>query len=105
MPNFVIVIYLVSLLVLCLGSIIAFDRLVHLQRRAHPEEWKRDGKPWHGFGGGGGAAWKQCSISWAFSTAPWMREDRAAFRLLMIYRGLGLLFTVGLFGGVLYRVL
>ena len=105
MPTFVIIGYLVSLFVLCIGGVITFDRLVQLQRRAHPQEWERDGKPWHGFREGGGAAWKQCSITWFFSSAPWMLEDRAAFRLLMIYRGLGLAFALGLVGAILYQVL
>ena len=105
MPSYLITGYIVTLLVLCLGGIISFDRLVQLQRRAHPQDWERDGKPWHGFGEGGGAAWKHCSVTWLFSTAPWMREDRDAFRLLMLYRCLCLVFTLGLSGGILYRVL
>ena len=105
MPNSVIIAYIFTLLALCVAGIVAFDQLVQLQRRAHREEWERDGKPWHGFGVGGGAAWKQCSIAWLFSTAPWMRANKSAFRLLMLYRGLCLVFTLLLLGGVLYRLL
>src|SRR5262245_44621467 len=105
MPNSIIIAYIFGLLALCVGGIVAFDQLVQLQRRAYPEEWERDGKPWHGFGVGGGAAWKRCSIAWLFSTAPWMRAYRNAFRLLMLYRGLCLVFILGLFGGLLYRLL
>jgi hypothetical protein len=104
MSNHIIIAYIFTLFFACVGGIITFDRLVQLQKRDHPQDWERDGKPWHGFSDSG-AAWKQCSITWLFSTAPWMREDRAAFRLLMIYRCLGLLFNLGLMGGILYRVL
>ncbi len=105
MRDFVTICYLVSLFIICLGGIITFDCLVQLQRRSHAQEWERDGKPWHGFGVGGGAAWKQCSLTWLFSTAPWMREDRAAFRLLMAYRGLCVAFNLVLFGGLICGVL
>ena len=106
MANYIIGGYIATMLALCLGGIITFDRLVHLQRRSYPDEWERDGKPWHGtFGEGGGAAWKNCSILWLFVTSPWMREDKRAFRLLMMYRGLGFAFAASLFSAVLYRVL
>ena len=98
--------YFVALLVVCAGGIITFNRLIHLERECHPAAWERDGKPWHGtFGEPGGSAWKQCSVAWLFVTTYWMREDKRAFRLLMIYRGLGVAFAAGLFCGVLYRVL
>src|SRR5438270_5880433 len=104
MPNSVVTAYLFGLLALCVAGLVTFDRLVQLQRRNHPEEWERDGKPWHGFGVGGGAAWKQCSIAWLFSTADWMRMDKNAVRLVTIYRGLWLSFSLGLVAGILYRV-
>ncbi len=106
MPGSIIGLYIATLLALCLGGIVTFDRIVQLQRRLYPREWERDGKPWHGFfGEDGGAAWKNCSIVWLFVTHSWMREDKRAFRLLVIYRGFGLAFAAGLFSGVLYRVL
>ena len=106
MQGYIIGGYLATLLALVVGGVISFDRLVHLQRRTHPGDWERDGKPWHGsFRDGGGSAWKQCSVAWLFVTSDWMREDKRAFRLLMIYRGLGLAFASGLFAGVLYRIL
>ena len=105
MPNYIIVSYIVGLMFLCVCGIITFDRLVQLQRRAHPEEWEHDGKPWHDFGVEGGAAWKRCSIAWLFSIAPWMRADKDAARLLRVYRGMCLAFNAALLAGILYRVL
>lgn len=100
MSDTVIIVYLFTLLILQMVSLIAFDSLVQLQRRAHFQEWERDGRPYHGL-----AAWKHCYYAWAFSTPPWMHKDRAAFRLLVLYRASGLLSLLGFLGGLLYRAL
>ena len=104
MSSYAIIIYLVGLMSVCVSGIISFDWLVQLQRRAHPDEWERDGRPWHGFGPGG-AAWKRYSLTWFFSTPPWTRSDTIATRLLRLYRCLGLIFHLGLAAGVLYNIL
>jgi len=104
MTNSMIIGYLFALLGVCAGGLITFDRLVYLQRRDYPQQWELDGKPWHGFGASGWAAWQRCSFTWLVSTATWMRKDRGAFRLLLAYRGLVLAFIVGLLGGIIYRV-
>ena len=103
--TYCLIIYFGSLLVLCFSGLVIFDRLVEHERRAYPQDWERDGKPCHGIRGSSGAAWKQCSIKWIFSTAAWMRGDREALRLLVLYRCLCLAFHIGLLGGVLYRFL
>jgi len=66
MSNHLIIAYIFALFFLCASGIITFDALVGLQRRDHPQEWERDGKPRHGFGLDGGAAWQHCGFAWLF---------------------------------------
>ena len=106
----VLVAYIVSMLVLVLGANFVFDQLIQHEYRNYRNEWEKDGRPWSGLRRPpgaekvNGAAWKRCSVTWLWSTPGWVGADRTAKRLLWLYRGLGLTFTVGICAVVLYRV-
>jgi hypothetical protein len=79
--------FLFAFLILGVGNLVLFDQLVRRQRRFHPEDWERSGRPWSGRTPGGSLAWQKCSLAWLFSTPAWIRNDKHAFRLLRFYRG------------------
>lgn len=101
--------FIVSMLVLAVAANITFDQLIQHEHRKYRIHWERDGRPWSGLRTPpgekvDGAAWKRCSVTWLWSTPDWVNGDRVASRLLWLYRGLGLTFTVGICAVILHVV-